>query len=144
MIGRVGDAAFPVVDQDWHNSPAEHGSLSKHEGDYHWPLTNYDWQASDVGMGNEAEDVSATVTGFGGMYVQTAGHFRPPSRLSSSSEGIAAPLCVRVFHPFFSLSLSLSLSLSPPSRCTRPPAAPNCHFRLLNVIEHKVSRQGIF
>jgi len=75
MIGRVGDAAFPIVDQDWHNTPAEYGSLSKHEGDYHWPLTNYDWMASDVGMGNEAEDVSATVTGFGGMYVRTAGHY---------------------------------------------------------------------
>ena len=21
LLGRVGDAAFPVVDQDWHNSP---------------------------------------------------------------------------------------------------------------------------
>lgn len=65
MIGRVGDAAFPVVDQDWHNSP-EWGSISKHEGDYHWPLTNYDWNAPDIGMENEAEDVSVTVTGFGG------------------------------------------------------------------------------
>lgn len=85
LIGRVGDAAFPTVDQDWHVTPTEsHSSpLSKHDGDYHWPLTNYDWMASDIGMTNEAEDVSATVTGFG--------------------------------------------------------AAPNCHFRLLNVHEHKAS-----
>jgi len=82
MIGRVGDPAFPVVDQDWHNSP-EGGSLSKHEADYHWPLTNYDWNAPDIGMDHEAEDISVTVTGFG--------------------------------------------------------AAPNCHFRLLNVHEHKAT-----
>lgn len=66
MIGRVGDAAFPTVDQDWHNSPANEGaSHTRSEGDYHWPLTNYDWQASDIGMDYEGEDVSATVTGFG-------------------------------------------------------------------------------
>ncbi|KAL9182949.1 hypothetical protein ACHAXT_004228 [Thalassiosira profunda] len=82
MIGRVGDAAFPTVDHDWHNSPAS-GGLSKHEGDYHWPLTNYDWNAPDIGMDSEAEDVSVTVTGFG--------------------------------------------------------AAPNCHFRLLNVHEHEAT-----
>ncbi|KAL7533531.1 hypothetical protein ACHAXR_008233, partial [Thalassiosira sp. AJA248-18] len=82
MIGRVGDAAFPVVDQDWHNSP-DSGSQSKYEADYHWPLTNYDWNAPDIGMENEAEDVSVTVNGFG--------------------------------------------------------AAPNCHFRLLNVEEHKAT-----
>ncbi|KAL3817281.1 hypothetical protein ACHAXA_003202 [Cyclostephanos tholiformis] len=86
LIGRVGDAAFPTVDQDWHNSPSEHTSFAKHEGDYHWPLTNYDWMPSDIGMMNEAEDVSATVTGFG--------------------------------------------------------AAPNCHFRLLNVNEHKAFNIG--
>mmetsp|Transcript_33249 Transcript_33249/g.80436 ORF Transcript_33249/g.80436 Transcript_33249/m.80436 type:complete len:716 (+) Transcript_33249:31-2178(+) len=80
QVGRVGDAAFPVVDQDWHNSPNAGGTVSKHEADYHWPLTNYDWSAPDIGMGDEAEDVSVTVTGFG--------------------------------------------------------AAPNCHFRLLNVNEH--------
>lgn len=82
MIGRVGDAAFPTVDHDWHNSP-EGGSMTKHEADYHWPLTNYDWNAPDIGMDGEGEDVSVTVTGFG--------------------------------------------------------AAPNCHFRLLNVDEHKAS-----
>jgi len=84
MIGRVGDAAFPVVDQDWHNSPEIVGRQStKHEMDYHWPLTNYDWNAPDIGMENEAEDISVTVAGFG--------------------------------------------------------AAPNCHFRLLNVHEHKAT-----
>ena len=62
----MGDAAFPVVDQDWHNSPNAGGTVSKHEADYHWPLTNYDWSAPDIGMGDEAEDVSVTVTGFGG------------------------------------------------------------------------------
>ena len=68
QIGRVGDAAFPTVDHDWHNSP-ESGSLSKHEADYHWPLTNYDWNAPDIGMENEAEDVSVTVIGFGGEVI---------------------------------------------------------------------------
>jgi len=67
QIGRVGDAAFPTVDHDWHNSPMSGASASKHEADYHWPLTNYDWNAPDIGMENEAEDVSVTVTGFGGM-----------------------------------------------------------------------------
>ena len=66
QIGRVGDAAFPVVDQDWHNSPMSGSTMSKHEADYHWPLTNYDWNAPDIGMENEGEDVSVTVTGFGG------------------------------------------------------------------------------
>ena len=66
QIGRVGDAAFPTVDHDWHNSPMSGASASKHEADYHWPLTNYDWNAPDIGMENEAEDVSVTVTGFGG------------------------------------------------------------------------------
>jgi len=64
LLGRVGDAAFATVDQDWHISPAT-GTLSKHSGDYHWPLTNYDWNAPDIGMDDEAEDVSVTVTGFG-------------------------------------------------------------------------------
>ncbi|KAL3799289.1 hypothetical protein HJC23_013014 [Cyclotella cryptica] len=64
LIGRIGDAAFPTVDQDWHNSPPT-GYHSKNEGDYHWPLTNYDWHPRDIGMENEAEDVSVTVTGFG-------------------------------------------------------------------------------
>ena len=65
QIGRVGDAAFPTVDHDWHNSP-DGASQTKHEGHYHWPLTNYDWNAPDIGMNDEAEDVSVTVTGFGG------------------------------------------------------------------------------
>ena len=69
QIGRVGDAAFPTVDHDWHNSPMSGASASKHEADYHWPLTNYDWNAPDIGMENEAEDVSVTVTGFGGTFV---------------------------------------------------------------------------
>ncbi|KAL3771033.1 hypothetical protein ACHAWO_013211 [Cyclotella atomus] len=64
LIGRVGDIAFPTTDQDWHNSPLS-GFASKNEGDYHWPLTNYDWHAKDIGMENEAEDISVTVTGFG-------------------------------------------------------------------------------
>ena len=68
QLGRVGDAAFPTVDHYWHNSP-ESGSLSKHEADYHWPLTNYDWNAPDIGMENEAEDVSVTVIGFGGKII---------------------------------------------------------------------------
>lgn len=65
LVGRAGDAAFPTVDHDWHNSP-DGRSATKHEGDYHWPLTNYDWNAPDIGMDDEAEDVSVTVTGFGG------------------------------------------------------------------------------
>lgn len=65
LLGRVGDAAFPVVDQDWHNSP-DGASQTKHEAHYHWPLTNYDWNAPDIGMDDEAEDVSVTVNGFGG------------------------------------------------------------------------------
>ena len=69
QIGRVGDAAFPTVDHDWHNSPMSGASASKHEADYHWPLTNYDWNAPDIGMENEAEDVSVTVTGFGGTFM---------------------------------------------------------------------------
>eukprot|EP00956_Cyclotella_meneghiniana_P034746 scaffold107994_cov70-Cyclotella_meneghiniana.AAC.1 len=64
LIGRVGDIAFATTDQDWHNSPPGHFS-TKSEGDYHWPLTNYDWHAKDIGMENEAEDISVTVTGFG-------------------------------------------------------------------------------
>lgn len=64
LLGRVGDAAFATVDQDWHMSPAT-GMISKHSGDYHWPLTNYDWNAPDIGLGDEAEDVSVTVNGFG-------------------------------------------------------------------------------
>mmetsp|Transcript_6776 Transcript_6776/g.11044 ORF Transcript_6776/g.11044 Transcript_6776/m.11044 type:complete len:673 (+) Transcript_6776:77-2095(+) len=64
LLGRVGDAAFATVDQDWHMSPAT-GMISKGSGDYHWPLTNYDWNAPDIGMGGEAEDVSVTVNGFG-------------------------------------------------------------------------------
>ena len=69
LLGRVGDPAFATVDQDWHNSPADgSGSSSgfaKSDGDYHWPLTNYDWMADQIGLENEAEAVSATVTGFG-------------------------------------------------------------------------------
>jgi hypothetical protein len=64
LLGRVGDAAFATVDQDWHMSSAA-GTVSKHSGDYHWPLTNYDWNAPDIGLDNEAEDVSVTVNGFG-------------------------------------------------------------------------------
>ncbi len=64
LLGRVGDAAFATVDQDWHMSPAT-GMISKHSGDYHWPLTNYDWNAPDIGLDDEAEDVSVTVNGFG-------------------------------------------------------------------------------
>ena len=64
LLGRVGDAAFATVDQDWHMSSAT-GMISKHSGDYHWPLTNYDWNAGDIGLADEAEDVSVTVNGFG-------------------------------------------------------------------------------
>ncbi|KAL7442249.1 hypothetical protein ACHAXM_008296 [Skeletonema potamos] len=64
LLGRVGDAAFATVDQDWHMS-SEAGTVSKHSGDYHWPLTNYDWNAPDIGLANEGEDVSVTVNGFG-------------------------------------------------------------------------------
>ena len=64
ILGRVGDAAFPTVDQDWHVSP-ETSMLSKHSGDYHWPLTNYDWNADVIGMDDVAKDVSVTVSGFG-------------------------------------------------------------------------------
>ena len=68
LLGRVGDPAFATVDQDWHNSPADGSGSSgftKSDGDYHWPLTNYDWMADQIGLENEAEVVSATVTGFG-------------------------------------------------------------------------------
>mmetsp|Transcript_24210 Transcript_24210/g.57476 ORF Transcript_24210/g.57476 Transcript_24210/m.57476 type:complete len:665 (+) Transcript_24210:54-2048(+) len=85
LVGRVGDPAFPTVDQDWHNSP-EGASVTRHNWDYHWPLVNYDWNPPDIGMDEEGEDVSATVTGFG--------------------------------------------------------AAPNCHFRLLNVDEHGAVYDG--
>lgn len=62
MLGRVGDAAIATVDQDWHASA---DMISKASGDYHWPLTNYDWNAPDIGCDHDAEDVSATVNGFG-------------------------------------------------------------------------------
>jgi hypothetical protein len=65
LVGRVGDAAFPTVDQNWHLS-SEDGSMSKAEGDFHWPLANYDWNAPDIGCEWEAEDISVTVAGFGG------------------------------------------------------------------------------
>lgn len=65
LVGRVGDAAFPTVDQNWHLS-SEDGSVSKAEGDFHWPLANYDWNAPDIGCEWEAEDISVTVAGFGG------------------------------------------------------------------------------
>jgi hypothetical protein len=77
LLGRVGDPAFATVDQDWHNSPAggidndysksssNSSSITKTDGDYHWPLTNYDWMAEQIGLEHEAEVVSATVTGFG-------------------------------------------------------------------------------
>ena len=83
LLGRVGDAAIATVDQDWHMSEEKTGMISRHSGDYHWPLTNYDWNAGDIGLADEAEDVSVTVNGFG--------------------------------------------------------AAPNCHFSLLNVEEHKAN-----
>jgi hypothetical protein len=67
LVGRVGDAVFPTVDQDWHNSPDLH-SMMKENGDYHWPFTNYDWDAMDIGCGNEAKDISVTVPGFGCEY----------------------------------------------------------------------------
>lgn len=86
LIGRAGDPAFPTIDQDWHNSPLS-GYISKNEGDYHWPLTNYDWHARDIGLEGEGEDLSVTVSGFG--------------------------------------------------------AAPNCHFRLLNSVEHPAEYRGI-
>ena len=66
-VGRVGDAAFPTVDQNWHLS-SEDGSVSKAEGDFHWLLANYDWNAPDIGCEWEAEDISVTVTGFGGKF----------------------------------------------------------------------------
>ena len=37
-MGRAGDAAFLVVDQNWHNSP-ETSLLSKDAGDYHYTLS---------------------------------------------------------------------------------------------------------
>ena len=64
LLGRVGDAAFATVDQDWHMSP-QTGMISKSDGGYHWPLTNYDWNAADIGLDGEAEDVTVTVNGFG-------------------------------------------------------------------------------
>lgn len=67
LVGRVGDAAFPTVDQDWHNSPEFH-SMRKEDGDYHWPFINYDWDAKEIGCGNEADDISVTVPGFGCEY----------------------------------------------------------------------------
>ena len=82
LIGRSGDMAFPTTDQDWHNSPSVGDFSSKSEADYHWPLTNYDWHAKDIGMENEAEDISVTVTGFGAA---PNCHFR----LLNSDEGPA-------------------------------------------------------
>ena len=69
QVGRVGDAAFPTVDQDFHNSPESH-RMEKEKGDYHWPFTNYDWDAPTVGCGNEANDIAVTVPGFGGEFVE--------------------------------------------------------------------------
>ena len=74
QVGRVGDAAILTVDQNWHLS-SEGVSVSKGEGDYHWPLTNYDWNAPDIGCEWEAEDVSVTVTGFGGENTSYSGCF---------------------------------------------------------------------
>ncbi|KAL7554351.1 hypothetical protein ACHAWF_017807, partial [Thalassiosira exigua] len=66
LLGRVGDPTFPTIDHDWHNSPPS-GHLSKLQGNHHWPLTNYHWQARDVGCEHEAEDVTAVVAGFGAV-----------------------------------------------------------------------------
>eukprot|EP00970_Alexandrium_tamarense_P013789 scaffold3686_cov193-Alexandrium_tamarense.AAC.17 len=76
-----GDAAFATVDQNWHNSNPGGTAQARENEDYHWPLTSYDWTSESLGVEDDAEDVSMTVTGFG--------------------------------------------------------AVPNCHFRLLNVEEHK-------
>jgi hypothetical protein len=67
LVGRVGDAAFPIADQDWHNSrnSPEFQMMSKEARDYHWPFINYDWDAKDIGCDNEADDISVTVPGFG-------------------------------------------------------------------------------
>ncbi len=44
--------------------------MEKEKGDYHWPFTNYDWDAPTVGCGNEANDIAVTVPGFGGEFVE--------------------------------------------------------------------------
>lgn len=116
LIGRVGDPAFPTVDQDWHNSP-ETGLMSKTEGDYHWPLANYDWNAPDIGCEYEAEDISVTVTGFGG-------------------EDFAH---IKLRFSVFDSSSQFFCDFSIPFSCHVSKAAPNCHFRLINVHEHKVN-----
>ncbi|KAL3798343.1 hypothetical protein HJC23_004996 [Cyclotella cryptica] len=69
LIGRDnwGDAAFSTVDLNWHNSLPNGQRASKSRGDYHWPLVNYDWTSSGLGVRDDAADASMTVTGFGAV-----------------------------------------------------------------------------
>ena len=79
-----GDPAFATIDINWNNADPDGTTALKSRKDYHWPLTDYDWNSAALDILEDEGSVSSmTVTGFG--------------------------------------------------------AVPNCHFSLLNVVEHGVS-----
>eukprot|EP00804_Cyclotella_cryptica_P030084 CCRYP_020715-RB/>CCRYP_020715-RB protein AED:0.34 eAED:0.34 QI:60/0.66/0.5/1/0.66/0.5/4/413/674 len=70
LIGRDnwGDPAFATIDINWNNADPGGRSASKSRRDYHWPLTNYDWESSSLDIiEEEGDDASMTVTGFGAV-----------------------------------------------------------------------------
>ncbi len=50
-------------DQDWYNSP-KGNSATKHDDDYHLPLTKSYWNALDIAMDTNAKDISVIFNGF--------------------------------------------------------------------------------
>jgi hypothetical protein len=68
LIGRSGDPAFASIDLNWNNGDVAGNRASKSQRDYHWPLTNYDWNSKSLDiLEEEGGDASMTVTGFGAV-----------------------------------------------------------------------------
>jgi hypothetical protein len=63
-----GDPAFPSIDLNLNNADPDGTRASKSRRDYHWPLTNYDWDSGSLGiLEEESDDTSMTVPGFGSV-----------------------------------------------------------------------------
>ena len=61
------DAAIISVSLDQHASPFDDPALDRRDWYYHWPLVNYDWSLRSIGLDKAGlDDVTATVSGFGG------------------------------------------------------------------------------
>eukprot|EP00804_Cyclotella_cryptica_P030083 CCRYP_020715-RA/>CCRYP_020715-RA protein AED:0.33 eAED:0.33 QI:0/0.66/0.5/1/0.66/0.5/4/413/753 len=63
-----GDPAFATVDINWNNAEPDGRRVSKARHDYHWPLTNYGWESSSLGIIEEEGVVTSMyATGFGAV-----------------------------------------------------------------------------